>query len=377
VGGTGDSDNAVFVAYWVWDRSLANSLQKSGVLALSLAEGKPLWRQELGDNDLSARSSCARPPRAAFSRLGQRNVYALDAATGACSGRRPNSTRFAAAGVLRFVVRPMVVTGSKYGTVRGLEAATGAERWNYKTGDRITGSPAILVERDGRARSSVPTIASCMRSMPRLAHRLAFRCSRGRIRRLPWWIPAEKRWHWSWDGPHVARRRAQDREPLFSASLAGAVERRRMDDSNWSSPRPDAFATGGCLRGQLRRYLRALPLGRRSARRRFSAPIAGSAVLPLVLIPFLALTVGSLPASDDASESGLLQIASDFLRPGGRRTRPRTPAEEQQRRPGSAVAKAPAQAPLASWIMPLSSGIARLSLLILKSKSTSECPPPR
>ncbi|HJX51576.1 MAG TPA: PQQ-binding-like beta-propeller repeat protein, partial [Polyangia bacterium] len=54
VGGTGDSDNAVFVAYWVWDRSLVNSLQKSGILALTLAEGKPLWRQELGDNDLSA-----------------------------------------------------------------------------------------------------------------------------------------------------------------------------------------------------------------------------------------------------------------------------------------------------------------------------------
>jgi hypothetical protein len=60
VGGTGDSgdkdnkDNAVFVPYWIWDRSLANSEQKSGVAALSVDDGHLLWRAELGDNELTA-----------------------------------------------------------------------------------------------------------------------------------------------------------------------------------------------------------------------------------------------------------------------------------------------------------------------------------
>ena len=151
VGGTGDSDNAVFVAYWVWDRSLANSLQKSGVLALALADGKPLWRQELGDNDLTAAIFVRTAGHGQlFLGSANGNIYALDAATGAVQWKKteldgvrsPPAFFVSSSG-------PLVVTGSKYGTVRGLDATTGAERWNYKTGDRIAGSPAILVERGG------------------------------------------------------------------------------------------------------------------------------------------------------------------------------------------------------------------------------------
>jgi len=153
VGGTGDKDDAVFVPYWIWDRSLANSMQRSGVAALSIEDGHLLWRADLGDNELTA---------AIFVRLQGRGVLFLGSSSGnlyavaANSGqvlwkkaeldcvRSPPAFIMAAEG-------PLLVTGSKFGTVRGLDALTGAERWQFRTGDRITGSPAILDGKPPRA----------------------------------------------------------------------------------------------------------------------------------------------------------------------------------------------------------------------------------
>jgi hypothetical protein len=45
----------------------------------------------------------------------------------------------------------LLVTGSKFGMVRGLDAATGAERWQFRTGDRITGSPTVTGGKEPRA----------------------------------------------------------------------------------------------------------------------------------------------------------------------------------------------------------------------------------
>jgi outer membrane protein assembly factor BamB len=141
--GAGD---AVFVPYWVWDSSLANSMQHSGVLALSARDGKPIWKRDLGDNELTA---------AVFARIGEQrrlflgssdgNVFGLDADDGRVLWKQTELD--AVRGAPAFVeagANPLVIMASKYGSVRGLDAKTGTERWRLKTGDRITGSPAVL-----------------------------------------------------------------------------------------------------------------------------------------------------------------------------------------------------------------------------------------
>ena len=299
VGGTGDSDNAAFVAYWVWDRSLANSLQKSGVLALALADGKPLWRQELGDNDLTAPIFVRTAGRGQlFLGSANGNIYSLDAATGAVQWRKteldavrsPPAFFVSSAG-------PLVVTGSKYGTVRGLDAATGAERWNYKTGDRITGSPAILIER-GSARAFVASYDRLLHAIDATDGSPRWRyAARGGLYSSPALVASggeAMALVLGWDHMlHVAA--LESGAPLFSAftgrplwNVAG------MDDSNWSSP------LAGRIRGRWMGFvgsydgtLRALPLGEADR----AAPVVSSnrwfwLSFPLVLIPFLALAVG-------------------------------------------------------------------------------------
>lgn len=146
VGKLGDQSHAVFVPYWIWDRSLANSMQRSGVIALSIDDGHPLWRTDLGDNELTAAVFASLDGRGhLFLGSSSGNLYALDASTGQVRWKR--SELDCVRSPPAFVTTKqgaMVVTGSKFGTVRGLDAETGAERWQLRTGDRITGSPAIL-----------------------------------------------------------------------------------------------------------------------------------------------------------------------------------------------------------------------------------------
>jgi hypothetical protein len=96
-------------------------------------------------------------------------------------------------------------------------------------------------------------------------------------------------------GPHVARRCTRGRRAaIFCLHGQAALERRWMDDSNWSSP------VAGRIRGRWMGFvgsydgtLRALPLGEADR----AAPVVSSnrwfwLSFPLVLIPFLALAVG-------------------------------------------------------------------------------------
>jgi outer membrane protein assembly factor BamB len=299
VGGTGDSDNAVFVAYWVWDRSLANSLQKSGVLALALADGKPLWRQELGDNELSApifvrtaghgRSFSARPT-AMSTRSTPRPAP--------CSGRRPSSTRFAAR--LAFFVSPsgpLVVTGPS--TAR-FAASTRPPALSAGTTGPAIASPARRPSWSsgvGRAHSSVPTIGF-LHALDAADGSPIWRfAARGGLYSSPALVDSGGESMvlvLGWD--HMLHAAAlKSGEPLFSAftgrplwNVAG------MDDSNWSSPaagriRDRWMAFVGSYDGTLR----ALPLGEADR----AAPALRTnrwfwLSFPLVLIPFLALAIG-------------------------------------------------------------------------------------
>lgn len=147
VGDSATQNDAVFVPYWIWDRSLANSMQRSGLVALDADDGHVVWRTDLGDSELTA---------AVFARIAGRgmlflgsssgNVYAVASATGDvlwkkteldCVRSQPAVLPTAGGGLL--------VTGSKFGVVRGLDAQTGRQLWQYQTGDRVTGSPAISV----------------------------------------------------------------------------------------------------------------------------------------------------------------------------------------------------------------------------------------
>ncbi len=152
VGGLAGKDDAVFVPYWIWDRSLAHNMQRAGVIALSIHDGRPLWRVDLGDSELTA---------AIFARLhghgrlflgsSSGNLYALDAVDGTIVWKRAelDCVRSPPA-LLDTPAGPLLIAASKFGTARGLDAESGAERWQFRTGDRITGSPAALEGREPR-----------------------------------------------------------------------------------------------------------------------------------------------------------------------------------------------------------------------------------
>jgi hypothetical protein len=297
VGGTDDRDDAVFVPYWLWDRSLANSMQRSGMVALAIEDGHPLWRVDLGDSELTA-AIFARVHGRGMLFLGSSsgNVYALSAKRGEvlwkkteldCVRSQPAFLPQGTGGLL--------VTGSKFGTVRGLDAETGAERWQYRTGDRITGSPALL---DGK----VPRvwIGSYDRELHALraadGSALWHDDTRGGVYSSPALIATGAEpmvLFLAWD--HMLH--ATDLEsgkPIFSAftgrplwSVAG------MDDSNWASPSAARIrGRGMAYVGSYDGTLRALPL---DAKER-SAPELRSNVwfwlsFPMFLLPTVGLAL--------------------------------------------------------------------------------------
>ena len=272
VGGIGDKDDAVFVPYWIWDRSLANSMQRSGVAALSVDEGRPLWRAELGDSELTA-AVFARVQGRGMLFLGSSNgiLYALAAKSGQVLWRRTelDCVRSPPA-FLSTGQGPLLVTGSKFGTVRGLDAATGVEHWQFHTGDRITGSPAILDGKPPRV-----FVGSYDRKLHALdatdGSPLWYDRARGGVYSSPALIANSSEpmvLFTAWDHMLHASDLARG-QSIFSAftgrplwNVAG------MDDSNWASPA--AGRIGGRWMAFVGSYdgtLRALPLesGDRSA----------------------------------------------------------------------------------------------------------------
>jgi eukaryotic-like serine/threonine-protein kinase len=297
VGGTGDKDDAVFVPYWIWDRSLAHSEQRSGVAALSIEDGHLLWRADLGDNELTAAIFVRVQGRGMlFLGSSSGNLYAVAASSGQVLWKKAelDSVRSPPA----FVVTeqgPLLVTGSKFGTIRGLDALSGAERWQSRAGDRITGSPAILDDKPPRA-----FVGSYDRKLYALdasdGSALWQDAIRGGIFSSPAIISkgGERMvLAMAWD--HMLH--ANDLEkgrPLFAAFTGRPLWNvGGMDDSNWSSP------AAGRIRGRWMAFvgsydgtLRALPL---EADER-AAPELRSNLwfwlsFPIMLVPFAGLAI--------------------------------------------------------------------------------------
>ena len=265
IGGLGEQDDAVFVPYWIWDRSLANSMQRSGVAALSVEDGHPLWRAELGDSELTA-AVFARVQGRGMLFLGSSsgNLYALAAKSGEVLWKKTelDCVRSPPAFLLSSQ-GPLLVTGSKFGTVRGLDASTGAERWQFRTGDRITGSPAVL---DG----DPPRVF--VGSYDRKLHALGASdgspiwqdLTRGGVYSSPALVAKGGEpmvLFAAWDHMLHATDLARG-QPLFAAFTGRPLWNvGGMDDSNWSSP------AAGRIRGRWMAFvgsydgtLRALPL---------------------------------------------------------------------------------------------------------------------
>ena len=298
VGGTGATDDAVFVAYWVWDRSLANSQQKSGVLAFAMADGKPLWRQELGDNELTAPIFVRRDGHGTLY-LGSTNgnIYAMDAATGAVLWKKTelDAVRSPPA-FFQSPSGPLVIAGSMFGKVRGLDATSGSERWSYKTGDRITGSPAVLIERRG-ARAFVGSYDQSLHAFnPADGSPLWRHAAHGALYSSPALVDLDGDamvLALGWDNMlHAVS--MQDGAAIFSAftgrplwNVAG------MDDSNWSSP-VAARIHGSWMAfvGSYDGTLRGLPIEKAER----AAPSLRTnrwfwLSFPVVLLPFFALAI--------------------------------------------------------------------------------------
>ncbi|MBN1961998.1 MAG: PQQ-like beta-propeller repeat protein [Deltaproteobacteria bacterium] len=136
---------AVFLPYWVWDRSLAANQQESGVTALSASDGKVLWKSRIGDNELTA-ATCVTIDTEAFVYVASSdgNVFALNAKNGVKLWQYTELDAIRGAPVISNSARgPLLIVASKSGLVRTLNAVTGKEVWHYRTGDWVTGAPAI------------------------------------------------------------------------------------------------------------------------------------------------------------------------------------------------------------------------------------------
>lgn len=232
---------AVFVSYWVWDRSLGHNLQRAGVVALGARDGKRLWRTELGDNAMTA-PLFARPRGRPVLFVGSSNgsLVALDADDGRVLWRATELD--AIRGAPAFVELPdgpRVIMASKFGAVRALDALTGEERWRFKTGDRVTGAPAIL-SRGGRPRALVGSYDRRLYALDAASGALAWSfAARGGFYSSPALadLPGGPLVLASaWD--HGLHALSAETGALVSTTFTGRPlwDVAGLDDSNWSSP---------------------------------------------------------------------------------------------------------------------------------------------
>jgi len=135
---------AVFVGYWVFDKSLARSTQQGGLVALEARTGKPVWDARFLDNEVSA---------PVYARIGGRgmvfvasedgNLRALDADSGELVWSHRETEPIMASPLVHDSPQgERVVIGSHFGKVRSLDARTGKEIWSFQTGNWVTGGAA-------------------------------------------------------------------------------------------------------------------------------------------------------------------------------------------------------------------------------------------
>jgi eukaryotic-like serine/threonine-protein kinase len=254
--------DVVFVPYWIWDSSLGHNEQHGGVIALSAREGRPVWRKDLDDNELTTSIV-----KGSLLLLGTSNgnVLALDADDGREKWRQTelDSVRSQPA-FAETTAGPLVIMASKYGTIRALDPRDGTERWRHKTGDRITGAPAVLGSGAG-AKVLVGSYDRQLYALDAASGKELFRyAARGGLYSSPALVPDAAPpmvLVSGWDNflHAVALNGGRSIWTAFTGRPLWSVE--GLDESNWSSPA--AARIGGQWMVYVGSYdgtLRALPL---------------------------------------------------------------------------------------------------------------------
>ncbi len=137
---------AVFVGFWVFDKSLKHNLQQGGLTALEASSGKILWNVEFLDNRVSAPLYVSGRNDHAMILISSEdgNLRALDADTGRVLWHhREIEPIMGSAAWFQSNHGPRVIIGSHFGKIRCLDAADGRQIWSFKTGNWVTGSPTV------------------------------------------------------------------------------------------------------------------------------------------------------------------------------------------------------------------------------------------
>ncbi|HUU01838.1 MAG TPA: PQQ-binding-like beta-propeller repeat protein [Myxococcota bacterium] len=136
---------AVFVGYRVWDKSLANSTQSGGLIAVAARSGERLWQVDFLDNSVSDPVFAVFDDHSyVFAASSDGNLRALDADSGKLLWFHRETEPIMGA-PLFYQARsgPRVIIGSHFGKLRCLDAHDGREIWSFKTGNWITGAAAL------------------------------------------------------------------------------------------------------------------------------------------------------------------------------------------------------------------------------------------
>jgi hypothetical protein len=185
---------------------------------------------------------------------------------------------------------------SKYGTVRALRLRDGREQWSYKTGDRVTGAPAV-VETGGRTLVVVGSYDRVLYAFDAASGAVAWRyTARGGVYSSPGIALVEGRpmaLASAWDNSlhAVSLRDGKLQFQTFTGRPLWTVA--GLDESNWSSPAV-ARVNGAWMAfvGSYDGTLRGLPLDDAG---RAPAPLRSNLwfwlSFPIALVPLGALAV--------------------------------------------------------------------------------------
>ena len=132
--------HAVFVGYWVFDKSLSQNMQIGGVIAVDAVTGKKIWQKEFLDNRVSTPLfSTINNKGMLFVTSEDGNLRALNSENGEVLWFHRETEPIKTYPLIYNSKKgKTIIFGSHFGKMRSLEAETGKEVWSFKTGNWIT-----------------------------------------------------------------------------------------------------------------------------------------------------------------------------------------------------------------------------------------------
>ena len=136
------TERAVLFGYWVYDRSLAHAVQRTGVRAYTAATGDLLWERALGPSEPTqpALAEIDGQPRV-FLATRDGNIHALDPRTGSSLWQYTCRSDVAGSPVILPGEPPRVALGTRFGYVHAWDARTGTLQWSFKANHWVDSTP--------------------------------------------------------------------------------------------------------------------------------------------------------------------------------------------------------------------------------------------